>query len=279
MKVDLHLHTTASDGILSPKRLLRYVKLTKHELIAITDHDTVDGIKEGVLEGERLGVDVIPGVEISTYKDGKEHHILGYYFDWRDSELEDLFASMKQVREDRIKKILNNLFVHFNIRITFEELSAHFNVRNYGRPHIALVLFKKGLVENIQQAFDLYLYDDGPCNVGKLPFSSKEAVDIIHRKGGIAILAHPGIHIAQNTDMLDEFIEMGMDGIEVFHPSHTPELAEMYLDYANERDLIVTGGSDYHGYLNEDVFTLNIDLTQEQINKMLAKVRRPLLYL
>ncbi len=262
MKVDLHLHTTYSDGILTPQNLVKFAKLSGHSIIAVTDHDTVLGIPPAIQEGADIGVNVIPGVEISTYLGDKEFHILGYFIDYEDPELKELFKKMNIKRKERVIGILEKLKEHFNININFSEIEHHFKSKNYGRPHIAILLKEKGYAESISDAFQKYLYDNGPCYVKKFYFSVEDAINIIHKKGGIAVLAHPGIYFNENN--IEEFYSLmkyNFDGIEVYHPNNL-ELTPILLDYTKRNNLIMTGGSDYHGYLKQDFFDFTIPLDE-----------------
>ncbi|MCD6579669.1 PHP domain-containing protein [bacterium] len=262
MKIDLHLHTTYSDGILTPQNLVKFAKLSGHSVIAVTDHDTVLGIPSAIKEGADIDITVIPGVEISSYLGEKEYHILGYFFDHEDEELKTLFHKMNIKRKERIIGMLEKLKSYYGINISFSEIEKRFKSKNYGRPHIAILLKEKGFVKSILEAFQKYLYDNGPCYAKKFYFSVEDAIDIIHRKGGIAVLAHAGIYF--NMENIDEFYQLmkfGFDGIEVYHPENG-EFTNFLLEYSRSNDLIITGGSDYHGYLKQDFFDFTIPLDE-----------------
>ena len=265
MRIDLHLHTTYSDGILTPQNLVKFAKLSGHSVIAITDHDTLAGVSHAKQEGESIGVNVISGVEISSYFGEQEYHVLGYFLDPQDEDLKSLFKKMNIKRKERVIGILEKLKLNFNIDIKFSEIENKFKSKNYGRPHVAILLYEKGYAEDILDAFQKYLYDNGPCYVKKFYFSVDDAIDIIHKKGGIAVLAHPGIYFnKENIDGFYKLVQRGFDGIEVYHPENG-NLTDLLLNYAKEHKLIITGGSDYHGYLKQDFFVFFIPLDEKYV--------------
>ncbi len=270
----MHLHTTYSDGILSPLNIVKFTRLTNHDVISVTDHDTMEGLEEVEHWAERFEIEMIPGVEISTYHAGREYHVLGYYLDWKDAELASLFNEMHLQRENRIRLILSKLVENYGIRIEFSDLRNFFKTNNYGRPHIALLLMKNGIVGSVREAFDKYLGDDGPCSAEKLQFATSEAVELIRRKGGLSVLAHPGIYFAHTDTEFKDILALGFDGIEVFHPMNDAGMTAALSEYAETRHLIVTGGSDYHGYLNEDIFSVNIDLKDRDLALMRSRSSR-----
>lgn len=239
---DLHLHTTASDGSLSPAQLVQKAAEVGLSTIAITDHDTLAGVEEAVTAGENLGVTVIPAVELSSRHHGMAVDVLGYELKrWR--ELHQWLHPFREYRTIRARKILKRL-KQLGMPLQEEEVLAISGNGVIARPHIAKAMVSKGYIPNIQAAFDRYLGDGGPADVPKRELGVREAIDLIHKSGGIAVLAHPAL-LAEPA-LLKPLLGQGFDGIEVWHREHTPQEATHYLSLASERNLIVTGGSDFH---------------------------------
>lgn len=252
---DLHTHTTASDGMQSPAENVRLAKEAGLAAIAITDHDTVAGVAEAMLEGKRLGITVVPGVEVSTVASGTDIHILGYYTNNEDEKWLSRLSSLRGLRDQRNEMILNKLN-ELGITVTMEEViaAAHGNSNmealqaaavSIGRPHIAAVLVNKGIVSNMKEAFDLYLKTGAAAYVNPPRLNPFEAVDWIREAGGTSVIAHPGLY--GNDSLVEEIIRYGIQGIEVFHSDHNPEDESRYAQLAAKYQLIATGGSDFHG--------------------------------
>jgi predicted metal-dependent phosphoesterase TrpH len=252
---DLHTHTTASDGMQSPAENVRLAKKAGLAAIAITDHDTVAGVAEAMLEGERLGITVVPGVEVSTVASGTDIHILGYYTNNDDEKWLTRLASLRGLRDQRNEMILNKLS-ELGIAVTMDEViaAAHGNSSlealkaaefSIGRPHIAAVLVSKGVVSNMKEAFDRYLKTGAAAYVNPPRLNPFEAVDWIRETGGTSVIAHPGLY--GNDSLVEEIIRYGVQGIEVFHSDHEPEDESRYAQLAAKYQLIATGGSDFHG--------------------------------
>lgn len=248
-RYDLHSHTTASDGTQAPADHVRLALAAGLSGLAITDHDTVAGVAEAVAEGRRLGVEVIPGVEISTAVDGRDIHVLGYYIDVSDAQLLRRLDSQRNTREQRNRLILQRL-AELGVDVTMEEVRAQ--SRNIpskedtiGRPHIAAALVAKGAVATIGEAFDRYLAGDAPGFVRVERIRPEHAVDWIREAGGVPVLAHPGLY--QDETLVQRLIDYGIAGIETSHPDHRPEDEALYARLAAEHGLIATAGSDFHG--------------------------------
>ncbi|MDR6225284.1 PHP domain-containing protein [Desmospora profundinema] len=239
---DLHIHTTASDGVYSPSVIVEKAKEAGLTTIAITDHDTLAGVKEAQTAGERLGLNVIAGVEISTKFEGKTVDILGYHID-RIQELHDALTPYRDFREWRAKKIIEK-FCSLNMPITLDDVREFSSNSVIARPHIAKAIVKKGYVTDVQTVFDRYLADGKPAAVEKKVLSPEEGIRLIRQAGGLAVLAHP-VYIGDD-ERIRRLLQIGFDGIEVWHRSHAPEDTKRYIRLAGEFDLIVTGGSDFH---------------------------------
>jgi len=248
--IDLHAHSTASDGSYSPAEVVRLAKDAGLRAMALTDHDTTDGLAEAVAAGRELGVEVIPGVEISARYTDDSMHILGYFLDYHSGRLEERLAVLKQARKERNPKIVAKLNA-LGISITMEQVERLSGGGQVGRPHIARALLESGYVTSIQQAFDFYLKNGGKAYVEKFRFPPAEALEMIREDGGIPVLAHPftlGLGSAGALkEVLLELQTLGLAGIEVFYAEHTPEQEALYLKLARELGLLVTGGSDFHG--------------------------------
>src|SRR5512137_1182473 len=188
--VDLHLHTTASDGVLSPSEIVRYAKVKGLQAIAITDHDTIEGLEEGLSEGEKIGFEVIPGIEISAEHSSGSMHILGFFLDIHHPLLNEKLGYLQRARAERNPKIVGKLN-QLGIDITYDEVLKASGGGQVGRPHFANVLIEKKYVRSFQEAFDRFLKKGAPAYVDKVRFTSGEAIHFIREAGGVAVLAHP----------------------------------------------------------------------------------------
>jgi predicted metal-dependent phosphoesterase TrpH len=253
-EIDLHIHTTASDGTMSPSEVVRYAKKKGLRAIAITDHDTIDGIAEGLQEGSKLGLEVIPGVELSVDFSKGTMHLLGYYIDHTSVALLEKLAIVQQARAERNLKMIAKLR-RLGIEIELSEIKEAPEDGQIGRPHFAYTLVQKGYAQSIQEAFDRYLRKGGPAYVEKFKFSPAEAISVIHKAGGVAVLAHPftlnQIQLQDLEPVVVELKEKGLDGIETYYPEHSEGQTKLYRTLAQQYGLLITGGSDFHG-LNKD---------------------------
>lgn len=248
LKVDLHSHTNYSDGFYSPEELVHKAKDAEISILSITDHDSVNAIKEATNIGEKLGVQIIPGVEISSDLLGAEVHILGYFVDIENKELEHYLTFFREERVRRAARIvekLNNL----GFEITLDDVLEKAKNSAVGRPHIAQAMLEKKIVNTYFEAFNKYIKNGGPAYERKVHLSPQSAFKIISDAGGLSFVAHPA-HMPES--MIKELIDDGADGIEVIHPSHSRELIRFYRGIVNEYFLLESGGSDFHGGKRED---------------------------
>jgi predicted metal-dependent phosphoesterase TrpH len=270
-KVDLHTHTTASDGMNTPAENVKMAKELGLKAIAVTDHDTVAGVKEALRAGEEFGILVVPGVEISTVMKGQDIHILGYFVDPEDEMFLERLQQLRGTRELRNQMIVDRLQT-LDIDITYEEVMEGVKSKSgddtVGRPHIADVLIRKGVVSTLEEAFHLYLGKHGKAFVNPPRIEPAEAIQWIREAGGAAVIAHPGLY--DDDALVKDIIESGVDGIEVFHSDHTPEQEARYEMLAKLHKLIITAGSDYHGARQGHVFhgpignrTVSADVIQQ----------------
>ncbi|HEY5038830.1 MAG TPA: PHP domain-containing protein [bacterium] len=246
---DLHMHTNHSDGTLNPTELAQLAKAQKVDAVALTDHDTVTGIGELVAETNRLGLEALAGVELSAQFHPGTLHILGYGFDPQGSIREKLIQFQK-ARAERNPQILKKL-KEMGMPLTLEEVKSLSKAKGQiGRPHIARAMEAKSYVKNYEEAFDRYLTKGGPAYVPKASWSAKDCIDMIHESGGVAVVAHPVQMKLQGMDLrkkVEELGQMGIDGLEVIHPDHSPEDQAKFTALAEEFGLLTTGGSDFHG--------------------------------
>ncbi|MFV1950435.1 MAG: PHP domain-containing protein [Nitrospinota bacterium] len=248
-RIDLHTHTTASDGSYRPEELVRLASSLGVSAMAITDHDNVSGIDEGILAGDKYGVEIVPGIEISVDYNTGTMHMLGYYIDCRDSTLLEKLAflqSERDIRNTRIVKRLNDL----GMEITYDEVKSIADGQ-VGRPHFAQILHRKGFVKNFNEAFDRFLGKGKPAYAEKGRFYPEDAIGLILNTGGIPVLAHPPyLYISDYMDLkktISGLKSLGLMGVETYYTTHTRKQTEELIKISNELDLLITGGSDFHG--------------------------------
>ena len=250
MYIDLHIHTTASDGSLTPSQVVHYAKEKDLKAIAITDHDTIEGNEEAIIEGRREGIEVVPGVEISVDCSPGTMHMLGYFITLEDTTLGEKLNLLQDSRSDRNPKIVKKLN-EMSLSLTYDEVVQESGGGQIGRPHIAQALVKKGYVKSIQEAFNKYLGKGAPAYIDKFRLSAEEAITIITNAGGIPVLAHPFTLNYNNSDELDDLVERlvekGLEGLEVYYSEHDERKTSHYHLLAKRYNLVITGGSDFHG--------------------------------
>jgi predicted metal-dependent phosphoesterase TrpH len=248
--VDLHLHTTASDGVLSPSEIVRYAKAKGLQAIAITDHDTIEGCEEGLTEGKRIDFEVIPGIEISAEHTPGSMHILGFFLDIHHHLLNERLEYLQKARAERNPKIVEKLN-RLGIDITFEEVLKVSGGGQVGRPHFANVLLEKKYVRSFQEAFERFLKKGAPAYVDKFRFTSKEALHFIKEAKGVAVLAHPNTlgmtGISELEKLIQQLVGEGLKGMEVYYPEHSSLDVGQFKSLAERYGLLLTGGTDYHG--------------------------------
>jgi len=273
--IDLHTHSSHSDGSLSPRQLVQLAKKRRLRAIALTDHDTVGGVEEALIAGKELGVEVVPGVEISAQHPPGTMHILGYYINASNGRLLEALKKLQQARAARNPKIIERLQA-LGLEISTTEV-LDLSAGQVGRPHIARALVNKGYVSSIEQAFSLYLKKGAVAYVEKFRFPPKETIATIRGAGGIAVLAHPFTLGTEKPEelfqLLAELGKMGLEGVEVYYPDHTEEMAVLYEDAAKRLGLICTGGSDFHGNLRNHSDLGNTILGKGSDYKILQALR------
>ncbi len=244
MKADLHIHTTASDGTYMPQEIVKKAYQDGLSAIAITDHDTFDGIEAAKQAEQKINIEVIPGIEMTTYDQGKEIHILGYFPNLLYQPLVKLLDKIKADKVLRIEKMIAKL-QEMGLSIQFSEVMEEAGGENPGRPHIARVLIQKGYIQSFSEAFERYIGNQCTAFVSRDYLPTQLAIEYLIQAKAIPVLAHPQMQVS--SQQVDEFIKYGLKGIEVFHPKHTNQMKEYYLAFALKKKLIITGGSDFHG--------------------------------
>lgn len=269
-KADLHIHTTASDGIFSAEDVVRMAADNNLATIAITDHDTFSGYFEAAKTGLEYGVRVIPGIEFTTGYNGRECHLLGYGFDIQNPELLEVVKKQERIRIVRARQMVKNL-QKMGFDVDFDEVLGESGTGNIGRLHIAKVLFKKGYAISMQDVFNRYLGENKP-GYAKSDYQEITVIsDIIKKAGGVSVLAHPGnLYIWED---LRYFLNAGIDGVEFIHPTHNYELQKKYKDWARNFGLLLSGGSDFHGKKRDLIQFGTISIDDDYADAILEKAK------
>lgn len=247
-KCDLHIHTTFSDGSLTPHEVVKWASHKDIYAIAITDHDTIEGIEYAINSSKLYDIIIIPGIELSCIFEDEEIHLLGYFFNLQNVDLLETLKILKQSRELRGEKIIKKLN-NLGFSLTIQEVNDIAGNGVIGRPHIAKAMINRNYVSSVQEAFDKYLNKHRPAYVDRYRLSLKDGINLIHRAGGSAVLAHPGL--IKTDKIFYQILKMAIDGIEAIHSKHTLQDTLRYRQVANENKLIITGGSDFHGDFND----------------------------
>jgi predicted metal-dependent phosphoesterase TrpH len=259
--IDLHIHSTASDGTLAPAEIIALAVRLGLGAISITDHDSIAGSREALLSGIPADLGFLTGVEISaepppSYPGAGSIHILGYGLRLDDPELNRTLEKLQDSRRQRNPEIIARLN-KLGIAIRIEEVEREAADGQPGRPHIAKLLVQKGVVKTIDDAFDRYLGNGKPAYVDKYRIESNRAIELINAAGGIPVLAHPCLleleRVEPLEDLLQEMMSMGLKGLEVYYPLHSPEQARQYADLALRHHLLMTGGTDFHGDIQPEI--------------------------
>lgn len=254
-EIDLHTHSTASDGSLTPANLIAQGKRKNIQALALTDHDTTNGLSEAIRAGEHLEVEVIPGCELSVDFSLGQMHLLGLWISLPAIELENHLQFLRDKRHGRNKKIVEKLN-NQGVSIGYDDVLTVAGKGTVGRPHIARTLLQKGYVASIAEAFERYIGPSGSAYVPKTKLSPQQAISILKQVKATVILAHPfslALSPRQLEEELKKLIEMGLDGLEVYYSKHTREQTTAYLKLCKKYSLLVSGGSDFHGQAKPDI--------------------------
>jgi len=267
---DLHLHTFFSDGTFTPEELVERASQLGFAAIALTDHDTVEGCERAAEACAAANIEFITGTELTAEHADTEVHILAYFVDTHNRTLLSRIAEFQTVRQSRIREMvaaLNKL----GIALKAESVFALANCKSPGRPHVARALVKEKLIGNLDEAFERYLKKGRPAWIPKTKMSALESVELIHQAGGLAIMAHPGLN--RTDEIIPDLVAAGLDGIECFHTKHSTAMAERYLEIAEKYHLLVTGGSDCHGFSKVKPLIGTVKLPYDHVEKMKAAKR------
>lgn len=273
--VDLHVHTTFSDGTLTPEEIIKYAQEAGLSAIAISDHDITDGILPAIKEGAKKGIEIIPGVELSAELENSaesEMHILGYFINWENTHFQGQLKLFRQVREQRAIHILEKLS-QLGIKLNKEKVFRTAGESSIGRLHIARVMLEERYIKNTREAFQKYLGSGRPAYVPKFRLKPIDAIHMIKEIGGIPVLAHPYYGNYSNSKFIEELVKMGLRGIEVWHSRHSKQTAENFIKLAKEFNLLITGGSDCHGPIGDKLPVLGTQKIPYEILTELKKAK------
>ena len=268
-KADLHIHTKCSDGLFTPEEIVRKAVNAGLKAISITDHDTVKGIDQAKPLALESGLELIPGVEMSSAYKGYDIHILAYFFDYQNSELKRYLDHCRSLRTERAERMVQKL-AKMGVKIEIEQIIMKAQNGSVGRPHIAAVLQDGGFVKSFSEAFSKYLGSHSPAYVKSIETHPEEVIRLVNEAGGLSFLAHP----AQNVpdEILRQLISFGLDGLEIIHPSHDAYRQNYYREIANEYFLLFSGGSDYHGLKDHEDHFGQIWIPYEWVTKMKSRL-------
>ena len=271
---DLHLHSLFSDGTYTPEEIVG--NAVKHDLavLALTDHDSVEGCARMVTACQAAGIEFIPGTELTAEYGGNELHLLAYAVDPTNRKLLSEIAVFQQVRQNRVREMVARIN-ELNIPLKADDVFALANCRSPGRPHVARAMVKAGFCRSLDEVFERFLKKRRPAWVPKKKMSALEGIELIHQAGGIAVMAHPGLN--RTDEIIPDLVDSGLDGIECFHTKHSTSTSERYLEIADKYNLLVTGGSDCHGMSKGRPLIGTVKLPYrhvEELNKKVAQHRR-----
>ncbi|MDE2059223.1 MAG: PHP domain-containing protein [candidate division NC10 bacterium] len=242
--IDLHTHTTASDGVLSPQQLIRFAKDSNISVLAVTDHDTLEGVPVAMAEAVQAGIQVVAGVEITAHVGDLEVHILGHFIDPDDTRLAELLASSRNDRIERARRMIEKLWA-LGLPLDADEVLSLARGPSVGRPHVAQAMIRRGYVVSLKEAFDRYLTPGKPGYVERSRIPTTEVIRAIKEAGGVPSLAHPRQY--GRDEIIPSLAQQGLMGLEVYHPEHDTESLFRYERMRLEYGLLAVGGSDYHG--------------------------------
>lgn len=254
-RIDLHTHTNFSDGSYSPTELVELANQEKVDILAITDHDTTEGLPEALAASDDLPLELIPGIELSAQFQNREMHILGYFINLTDRQFQTRLEALRATRIERLHHILDRLH-SLGIDISLEEVEQASGVGTIGRPHIAQTLITKGYVKNMKEAFEQFLGSRGKAYVQRNVPNAQEIIGWIIDAGGVPVLAHPyweGFNKEESRAACHTLVEQGLQGLEVFYGNFSARHISFNLGLAKQFDLLMTGGSDFHGTFKPDI--------------------------
>ena len=263
---DLHIHTNFSDSSLTPKEVVEDAYKNDIACIAITDHDTFQGIVPTIEAAKKYDMEVISGIELSSELNGRDVHILGYLFDHTNKVFDERLNCMQDTRVSRMQKMINKLKELGIDNIELDEVCELAETKSVGRPHLALLLKQKGWVADIKQAFDKYLAEGAAAYYPKFKQTPSEAIKLINEFGGIAVLAHP--MVTGIDELIPSLVRDGLRGIEVLYPGVSSNVVSFYEGIAKKHDLVVTGGSDAHGAAKKNITVGCVKVPYDNVEKL-----------
>jgi len=263
---DLHIHTHFSDSTSSPEEVIEQAHENGLSCIAIADHDTIDGIQPTIEAGKKYDIEVIPGIELSSEINGKDVHMLGYLFDCENQEFVDRVKCIQNARVGRMREMIDKLKAMGIDNITLEEVCGLAQSDSVGRPHLAAILQEKGWVTNNQMAFNKYLADGASAFVPKFKQTPYEAIELIRKAGGVAVLAHP--MLTKVDELIPSFVEAGLGGIEVYYPNNADNIIHFYEGLVKKHHLVATGGSDAHGSIKRHTYVGKMKIPYDLVEKL-----------
>ncbi|HQP10501.1 MAG TPA: PHP domain-containing protein [Candidatus Omnitrophota bacterium] len=263
---DLHIHTHFSDSTSSPEEVVEQAHDNGLSCIAIADHDTVEGVGPTIEAAKKYDIEVLPAIELSSEINGKDVHILGYLFDCGNAEFLGRIRRMQDSRMTRMKEMIGKLKELGIDNISSEEVNGLTQSDSVGRPHLAALLQEKGWVKTQQMAFNKYLADDAPAFVPKFKQTPYEAIDLIRKAGGVAVLAHP--MLTRVDELIKSLVDAGLGGLEVYYPGNFDSVTQFYEGLAKKYGLLATGGSDAHGNIKKHTYIGKIKIPYELVEKL-----------
>lgn len=263
---DLHIHSHYSDSTLTPQDIVKSAKAQGISCVALSDHDTVEGVVPTIEAGKECGIEVLAAVELSSEINGRDVHVLGYLLDVNDSYFINKLSQMQNTRVERMQQMIDKCKAFGIDNIVLEEVAALAQTDSLGRPHLAQILVQKKWVPNIKSAFDKYLADDAPAYVPKFKQTPAEAIELIHAAGGVAVLAHP--MVSGVDELIPSFVAAGLDGLEVIYPNVSQTVQDFYQGIANKHGMLITGGSDAHGETKKHIYIGKIQAPYEIVDAL-----------
>lgn len=267
---DLHLHTVYSDGFSTPAQVVARARNLGFAAISIVDHDTVKGIPSTLEECRAAGVELVPGLELSTYDGGGSVHILGYGIEWRHEDLQSFLEDMERRRRERMAEIFRKL-ASLGVVLEPQEFLAVNRQGTVGRLQLAHFLVRKGVVGGVAEAFERYIGDGKPAYLPVDKLTPREGVELIRRYGGVAVLAHPGI--TRRDELIPRLVSWGLQGIEVYYSKHSPEVMRHYENVARKHGLLILGGSDCHGADQGELLIGSVRLPYSYVEQLKVTLR------
>ena len=269
--IDLHIHTIYSDGTWTPREVVSRAKKLNLAAISITDHDSVAGLEEAIARGEKLGIEVVPGIEMSTDVGEDEVHVLGYYLDWKEKKFLARLEKFQVARAERNRKLIKKL-KELGMEINHGELKGLSGRGVISRLHIARLMVRKEYVSSIGNAFERWLNPGKPAYVKKMNVSPFQIIELILKTGGVPVFAHP--FLSKRDDLIPHLIKAGLKGIEVYHSAHDSRVTQYYQKVAQKYHLLITGGSDCHGEAKDKVLMGKVKVPVSVLRVLKKEIRK-----